>query len=45
MEQEVSFQRVINYNREGLDREALIKIYAAILKPRMIEEKMMILLR
>jgi 2-oxoisovalerate dehydrogenase E1 component len=35
----------INYNREGLSDETLIDLYKALLKPRMIEEKMLVLLR
>jgi 2-oxoisovalerate dehydrogenase E1 component len=35
----------IHYNREGFENEELLEIYAAILKPRMIEEKMLIALR
>ncbi len=34
-----------DYNREGLDDELLIELYRRMLKPRMIEEKMLILLR
>lgn len=33
------------YNRGNLDNETLIKLYRAMLKPRLIEEKMLILLR
>jgi 2-oxoisovalerate dehydrogenase E1 component len=38
-------QRYIEYNREGFSDNELLEIYKAILKPRMIEEKMLILLR
>lgn len=35
----------IQYNREWLTNETLIDLYKALLKPRMIEEKMLVLLR
>ena len=35
----------MKFNRKGLTDEQLIELYKAILKPRMIEEKMLILLR
>ena len=38
-------QRYIEYDRSEFSDEELIKIYKAILKPRLIEQKMMILLR
>jgi 2-oxoisovalerate dehydrogenase E1 component len=38
-------QRYIDYNRDGFSNGELLEIYKAILKPRMIEEKMLILLR
>lgn len=38
-------ERKINYNREDFENEELISIYRKILLPRMIEEKMLILLR
>jgi 2-oxoisovalerate dehydrogenase E1 component len=38
-------KRCIDYNREGFSNIELLDIYKAILKPRMIEEKMLILLR
>ena len=38
-------KRYIDYNREGFSNVELLDIYKAILKPRMIEEKMLILLR
>ena len=34
-----------DYNRKDLDNETLLKLYRGMLKPRMIEEKMLILLR
>ncbi len=34
-----------DYNRKDLDNETLLKLYLGMLKPRMIEEKMLILLR
>ena len=34
-----------NYNRKDLDNETLLKLYRGMLKPRIIEEKMLILLR
>lgn len=37
--------RTIEFNREGFENEELISIYKAIVKPRLIEEKMLILLR
>ena len=35
----------IKYNREGIDEQTLLKLYEYLLRPRMIEEKMLILLR
>ena len=35
----------ISYNRSGLSNELLLSLYKAMLKPRLIEEKMLILLR
>ena len=35
----------IEYHRESLSDETLLQLYRAMLKPRMIEEKMLILLR
>ena len=37
--------RTIQYNRDGFDDSELLAIYKHLLKPRMIEEKMLILLR
>ncbi|MEM7185500.1 MAG: dehydrogenase E1 component subunit alpha/beta [Bacteroidota bacterium] len=34
-----------DYNREGIDDSTLLELYHRMLKPRMIEEKMLILLR
>jgi 2-oxoisovalerate dehydrogenase E1 component len=41
----ITTESPIHYNREGLANETLIDLYKAILKPRMIEEKMLVLLR
>ncbi len=41
----VKDKRTIIYNRQGFDDSELLSIYRQILKPRLIEEKMMILLR
>jgi 2-oxoisovalerate dehydrogenase E1 component len=38
-------QRQITYDRTGLSNEKLLELYLNLLKPRMIEEKMLILLR
>lgn len=38
-------KRMIQYDRTGFDDQELISIYKSILKPRLIEEKMLILLR
>jgi 2-oxoisovalerate dehydrogenase E1 component len=38
-------QRQITYDRTGLSDEKLLELYLNLLKPRMIEEKMLILLR
>lgn len=35
----------ISYNRRGLSNETLIDLYKALIKPRIIEEKMLVLLR
>jgi 2-oxoisovalerate dehydrogenase E1 component len=40
-----AMQKTITYSTKGYKTEDLISIYRAILKPRMIEEKMLILLR
>ncbi len=38
-------KRNIEFNREGFDDQELLSIYKKLLKPRLIEEKMLILLR
>jgi 2-oxoisovalerate dehydrogenase E1 component len=38
-------KRMIQYDRTGFENQELVTIYKAILKPRLIEEKMLILLR
>jgi 2-oxoisovalerate dehydrogenase E1 component len=35
----------MNYQKEGISADVLLRLYRALLKPRMIEEKMLILLR
>lgn len=42
---EVIKKRIIQFDREGFDDNELLTIYKKLLKPRMIEEKMLILLR
>jgi len=42
---EVLEKRHIEFNREGFDDKELLTIYKTLLKPRLIEEKMLILLR
>ena len=42
---EVLEKRHINYDRKGFENDELIMIYKALVKPRLIEEKMLILLR
>jgi 2-oxoisovalerate dehydrogenase E1 component len=39
------FSRVMQYDRKNLSNEQLLDLYKRILKPRMIEEKMLNLLR
>lgn len=41
----VRTEPLIHYNREGLSNETLIDLYKALVKPRIIEEKMLVLLR
>lgn len=41
----VADKRIIKYNRTGFEDTELLEIYKRILRPRLIEEKMMILLR
>ncbi len=38
-------KRYIDFNRDGFDDEELLTIYKTLIKPRLIEEKMLILLR
>jgi 2-oxoisovalerate dehydrogenase E1 component len=38
-------QRTIDFNRDGFEDNELLQIYETLVKPRMIEEKMLILLR
>lgn len=45
MESQSGLSTLMNYNRENLSNETLVKLYRAMLKPRLIEEKMLILLR
>lgn len=42
---EILEKRYINYDRKSFDDKELITIYKALVKPRLIEEKMLILLR
>jgi 2-oxoisovalerate dehydrogenase E1 component len=42
---EVLEKRYIDFDRKGFENEELLTIYKTLLKPRMIEEKMLILLR
>jgi 2-oxoisovalerate dehydrogenase E1 component len=42
---ETANKRVINYNRKDFSDQELVNIYESILRPRLIEEKMLILLR
>lgn len=41
----VADKRAIEYDRKGFEDQELLSIYKGILKPRLIEEKMLILLR
>ncbi len=45
MEPQPSLPSQMNYNRQNLTNETLLHLYRAMLKPRLIEEKMLILLR
>ncbi len=45
METQPGTEISITYNKERLTGEKLLQLYAAMLKPRLIEEKMLILLR
>ena len=40
-----SIKKPINYDKRNLGRNTLLTLYKNMLKPRMIEEKMLILLR
>ncbi len=42
---EVAQKKVMKFDRKGLTNKELVTIYKALLKPRLIEEKMLILLR
>lgn len=42
---EAAVKREINFNRKGFENDELLTIYCALIKPRLIEEKMLILLR
>jgi 2-oxoisovalerate dehydrogenase E1 component len=42
---EVQEKQYIQYDRKDLSNEELVRIYKALVKPRLIEEKMLILLR
>ena len=42
---ETSFQLNIKYNKSNFEDNELLKLYRALLKPRLIEEKMLVLLR
>ena len=41
----IETQTHLSFNREGLSNETLIDLYKALIRPRMIEEKMLVLLR
>ena len=41
----IQSELAIQYNRENLSDETLIDLYKALIKPRIIEEKMLVLLR
>ncbi|TVZ51701.1 thiamine pyrophosphate-dependent enzyme [Dokdonia sp. Hel_I_53] len=45
MQHSISQTKPFTYNREGISNEELLALYKSMLKPRMIEEKMLILLR
>ncbi len=45
MEPKAGSHITFNYERENLSHETLLRLYRAMLKPRLIEEKMLILLR
>jgi 2-oxoisovalerate dehydrogenase E1 component len=45
METQPGTEIQLNFNKEGLSSEKLLQLYRSMLKPRLIEEKMLILLR
>jgi len=45
MKSKISQNTIFNYDRQNLDDATLLKLYRGMLKPRVIEEKMLILLR
>ncbi len=45
MKSQEAVKLAFNYNRDGIDDNTLIYLYKSMLKPRLIEEKMLILLR
>ena len=45
MSSETYINTSLNYNKSGLSNSTLLHLYKAMLKPRLIEEKMLILLR
>ncbi|NOY48166.1 MAG: dehydrogenase [Chlorobi bacterium] len=45
MSSTASTKQLINYDKRNLNRNTLVSLYKNMLKPRMIEEKMLILLR
>jgi 2-oxoisovalerate dehydrogenase E1 component len=45
MSSTASTKQLINYDKRNLNRDTLVSLYKNMLKPRMIEEKMLILLR
>jgi 2-oxoisovalerate dehydrogenase E1 component len=45
MKSQEAVKLAFNYNREGIDDSTLLYLYKSMLKPRLIEEKMLILLR
>lgn len=44
MDNNLTLER-INYNKKRLSKKKLLELYLALLKPRMVEEKMLVLLR
>jgi 2-oxoisovalerate dehydrogenase E1 component len=45
MKSQEAVKLAFNFNREGIDDSTLLYLYKSMLKPRLIEEKMLILLR